>query len=85
MGRKDFNRNQCIKALKKIGFVKKNVRRGKHDKFVPPENLLKIKTEGQPSFIMIPRGKNLHCQLEILKEIWAFGGDELVDQFLELI
>ncbi len=85
MGRKDFNRKQCIKALKKLGFTKKNVRKGKHDKFVPPENLLKNKREGQPSFIMVPRGRNLHCQLEILKELWAFGGDELVDAFTKYI
>ena len=85
MGRKDFNRKQCVKALKKLGFIKKNVRRGKHDKFVPPENLLFNKREGQPSFIMVPRSRSLHCQLEILKELWAFGGDELVDSFIKYI
>jgi len=85
MGKNDFNRRQCIKGLKKIGFVKKNSRRGKHDKFIPPEDLLINKREGQPSFIMVPRGKNLHCQLEILKELWAFGGDNLVSDFLKYI
>ena len=59
------------------------MRRGKHDKFIAPENLLFNKQEGQPSFIMIPRGKKLHCQLEILKELWAFSGDELIDKFLK--
>jgi hypothetical protein len=85
MGRKDFNRKQCIRALKKLGFIQNNIRRGKHDKFVPPENLLKNKREGQPSFIMVPRSKNIHCQLEILKELWAFGGDELVGSFIDKI
>ncbi len=83
--RANFNRKECIKSLKKLGFVKKNVRRGKHDKFFAPENLLKNKQENQPPFIMVPRARQLHCQLEILKEIWAFGGDELVNKFIDNI
>jgi len=34
---------------------------------------------------MTPRSRKIHCQLEILKEIWAFGGDELVKKFKDLI
>jgi len=83
MRRVDFNRKQCIKSLKKLGFIKKNTRRGKHDKFVAPNNLLENRREGQPSFITVPRSRQIHCQLEIQKEIWAFGGDELVKEFLD--
>jgi len=61
MGRQDFNRKQCIRALLKLGFVKDNKRRGSHDKFKAPEHVL---------------------QLEILKELWAFGGDAFVEEFL---
>jgi len=31
---------------------------------------------------MVPRSRQLHCQLEILKELWAFGGDAFVEEFL---
>ena len=85
MGRKDFNRKQCIKALIKLGFIKKNTRRGSHDKFTPPQTILDKRQPNQPPFIMVPRSRKIHCQLEILKEIWAFGGDELVKQFENLI
>lgn len=85
MGKNDFNRHQCIRALEKLGFVKKNVRHGKHDKYTPTDYLLQKRQSGQPSFIMVPRSRNLHCQLEILKELWAFGGDELVNKFLSHI
>jgi hypothetical protein len=34
---------------------------------------------------MVPRSKQLHCQLEILKELWALGGDGLAEKFLNLI
>lgn len=34
---------------------------------------------------MVPRSRKIHCQLEILKEIWAFGGDKLVNDFLSNI
>jgi len=83
MSKADFNRKQCIKSLKKLGFIKKNTRRGKHDKFVAPSDLLESKQENQPPFIMVPRARKIHCQLEIRKEVWAFGGDELVKKFLD--
>lgn len=83
MKRIDFNRKQCIKSLKKLGFVKRNIRRNKHDKFFAPDYLIKSKQENQPPFIGVPRSRQIHCQLEIMKEIWAFGGDELVQEFLD--
>lgn len=79
MGRKDFNRNQCIKALKKIGFQSKNNRRGNHDKFVCPLS----NNPDQPSFIVVPRSRQIHCQFAILKELKNIGGDELVNKFLD--
>lgn len=85
MGKDDFNRKQCIKALIKLNFIQDNRRRGKHDKFKAPEYLIKQKQKNQPPFIMVPRSKQLHCQLEILKEIWAFGGDDLVKKFLNFV
>ena len=86
MGRKDFNRKQCIKSFKKLGFVKRNVRkRGNHDKYIPPEKYLKNKRDDQPPFITVPRSRKIHCQLEILKELWALGGEDLVKEFLKNI
>ncbi|HBB38209.1 MAG: hypothetical protein UV82_C0002G0115 [Candidatus Magasanikbacteria bacterium GW2011_GWD2_43_18] len=82
MGRQDFNRKQCIRALLKLGFVKDNKRRGSHDKFKAPEHVLQQRQANQPPFIMVPRSRQLHCQLEILKELWAFGGDAFVEEFL---
>lgn len=83
MGRKDFNRKQCIRALLKLGFVKNNKRRGAHDKYKAPEYLLNQRQENQPPFIMVPRSRKIHCQLEILKELWAFGGDDIVENFIK--
>ena len=80
MGRNDFNRKQCIRSLLKLSFVESNKRRGNHDKFTAPDNIIKNK---RPNFIMVPRSRKLHCQLEILKEIRAFGGDSLVEEFLD--
>lgn len=86
MGNKDFNRNQCIKSLEKLGFVKRNKRKfGNHDKYVPPDKYIKNRVPHQPPFIMVPRSRKIHCQLEILKELWALGGDELVKGFLDNI
>jgi len=79
MGINNFNRRQCICALKKIGFQQVNSRRGKHDKFTPPSSV--ISTSSNPPFIMVPRHKNLHCQNAIIKELSDMGGDELVKKF----
>ena len=85
MGKNDFNRRQCIKALKKIGFEEKSSRRGNHDKFVAPKCFLKNKQPNQPPFIMISRNRNIHCQRAIIRELYNFGEDELVKDFLENI
>jgi len=85
MGRKDFKRKECIKALLKLGFEKSNKRRGNHDKFKAPTHLLKDRQANQPPFIMLPRSRKIHCQLEILKELWALGGEKLIDEFWEYI
>ena len=75
-----FRRTRCISALKKLGFVIKKSRRGKHDKYMSPDVYLEQKRDRQPPFIMVPRGK-LHCQDEIVKELRNLGGDELVREF----
>jgi len=85
MGKNDFKRNECIKALNRLGFKIKNKRRGPHDKFTAPEKYLENKQPHQPPFIMVPKARKIHCQLEILKELWALGGDKLVEEFLKLI
>ena len=85
MGKNDFNRRQCIRALKRLGFEEKNSRRGNHDNFIVPARFLKNKQSNQPPFIMIPRNRNLHCQRAIIRELYNFGGDELVENFLKNI
>lgn len=80
-----FNRNRCISALLKLGFYQKFSRRGIHDKFVPPSKYLEFRQNNQPPFIMIPRGRKLHCQNEIVKELRNLGGDDLVKQFEEYL
>ena len=75
MGENTFNRRQCVRALKKLGFFLDNKRSGKHDKYkAPPQNT-------NPSFIMIPRHNEIHCQDEIIKELEKMGGKELVEKF----
>jgi len=76
-----FNRKRCMRALLKLGFFKKNTRRGSHDKYVPSDKYLGNRTNNQPPFIMIPRSRVLHCQNEIVKELRNLGGDDLVKQF----
>ncbi|MCK4592584.1 hypothetical protein KAT63_04070 [Candidatus Parcubacteria bacterium] len=84
MSKKDFNRKQCIKALKKIGFQKKNNRRGNHDKFVAPQCFLNNNSESPP-FIVVPRSRQMHCQFAILQELKIMGGNNLVEKFLKNI
>ena len=50
MGKNDFNRRQCIRALKKLGFEEKSSRRGSHDKFVVPKCFLKNRQSNQLPF-----------------------------------
>lgn len=75
MGGWNFNRNECIRALKKLGFVYKNSRHGHHDKFLSPI------PGAVPPFIMIPRHRVLHCQNAVVKELRKMGGEEMVEKF----
>jgi len=84
MGKDDFTRNECIRALEAIGFRKKNVRRGKHDKYIPPDRFKGMLRAGRRPFIMVPHGE-LHVQREIVKEIRILCGEELAQEFLEKI
>ncbi|PIT90273.1 MAG: hypothetical protein COU22_03115 [Candidatus Komeilibacteria bacterium CG10_big_fil_rev_8_21_14_0_10_41_13] len=81
--RYSFSRKQCIKSLKKIGFVKKTKRRGKHDKYEPPFILEGLSKNIRP-FIMIPRHK-FYCQDAIVSEIEKLCGEEMVKKFLNNI
>jgi hypothetical protein len=81
MGKSNFSRAQCIRALKELGFTKDTIRHGKHDKFYPPIAI--VIQPGEPEFIMIPRHGKLRCQFEILKELKAMGGEELEKAFIE--
>jgi predicted RNA binding protein YcfA (HicA-like mRNA interferase family) len=73
VGERDFTRNECVRALYKLGFLLAN-RRGKHDKYV---------LDGR--FIMVPRHAVLHCQREIVAELRRMGGDDLAERFIELV
>mgnify|MGYP001610799050 CR=1 FL=1 len=75
MGENVFNRRQCIRALTKLGFLFDNKRSGKHDKYKSPFSNI------NPSFIMIPRHNELHCQDAIIKELEKMGGLPLVEKF----
>ncbi len=81
----NFNRKQCTGAIKKLGFVLKNKRSGKHDKYVPPQEIAKKLTADQPHFIMIPRHGELRCQLEIISELRVMGGETLVEAFKQYL
>ena len=81
MGELNFNAKQCLRAFKQLGFTLANKRRGRHDKFVPPKDIADKLSGVQPRFIMVPRHRELHCQSEILSELRAMGGEELVSRF----
>ena len=81
MGGYNFSRKQCIRALIRLGFILKNKRSGRHDKFEPPSSILNKLSGNQPKFIMAPRHNELHCQNEIITELRAMGGDALLKQF----
>ena len=77
----NFSKEECFRALFKIGFIKESqpARRSPYDKYlVPPE----YKQEMRRPFIMIPHGRKLRCQRAILKELKEFGGEELVTKFI---
>ena len=83
MGGYNFNKRQCIGALKNLGFYLNNDRCGEHDKYnFPPQYAIPA---GYRPFIMIPRHNELRIQHKIIKELKAAGGDELVEKFLKLL
>lgn len=81
MGETNFNKRQCIRALKKIGFYESTKRGSLHEKWYPPQDITDRLSPQQPHFITIPRHNELRVQRELLKELKAMGGDELVEQF----
>ena len=74
----NFNRQECFRALMKLGFIVATKRNGSHDKLTAP-------FPANPPFIMLPRHSRLHCQQAIIRELRKMGGDELVQKFLENI
>lgn len=83
MGELNFNKRQCVRALKKLGFCLDNDRRGTHDKYAFPSGYT-IPAGFRP-FIMIPRHNELKLQHKIIKELKSVGGDELVEKFMSLL
>ena len=83
MGELNFNKRQCVRALKKLGFCLNNDRRGTHDKYTFPNGY--TIPEGFRPFIMIPRHNELKLQYKIVKEIKSIGGDDLVEKFMNLL
>jgi hypothetical protein len=81
MGDFNFNKRQCLHAFKKLGFYEGGKRRGNHDKYYPPKEIADKLRADQAHFIMIPRHNELHIQHEIVKELEAMGGAELVEKF----
>lgn len=82
MGDYNFNKRQCVRALKKLGFYLSNDRRGDHDKYQFPARY--VIPAGYRPFIMIPRHNELRVQHKIIKELRAIGGDDLVGEFTRL-
>ena len=85
MGGLNFNTRQCVRALRKLGFLLANKRHGRHDKYVPPSEIGQTLTGNQPRFIMVPRHGDLHCQVDIIRELKAMGGEALVEEFKRLL
>lgn len=80
MSNRTFDKRQCLKALKKIGFYKSsNQRRGNHDKYLVPDYLKR----DNHKFIMIPRHNKLIIQNEIKKELKEIGGKKLLSEFID--
>lgn len=83
MGGWNFNKNQCVRALLRIGFTLNNRRHGQHDKYDVPSAFRGQLPFNVPPFIMIPRHNELRLQNKIVKEIEKIGGQELVEKFKE--
>jgi len=76
-----FTRQECIRALLRIGFIDKSKRKAKHDKYKPPYVLETIPKNIKP-FIMVPR-HDFYCQDAIVAEIKKLCGQAMVDKFLD--
>jgi len=85
VGTNDFTRKDCIRALRRLDFWCNRGRRGRHDKFIPPQYILESLASSAPRFIMVPRHSQIHCQREIIQELRAMGGEELVRAFTDLL
>ena len=85
MGLHDFRYLECRRALRKLGFWLDTSRRGRHDKYVAPDFLKRTLSPGAPEFITVPRHRELHCQMEIVRELGRIGGDDLVQRFRRLL
>ena len=48
----NFNKRQCIRALRKLGFYENSKRGRLHDKWFPPLDLSRNIHPGQPHFII---------------------------------
>lgn len=81
MGETNFNKRQCVRALRKLGFNENSKRGGLHEKWLPPQDLASKLQPRQARFVMIPRHNELRVQREILKGLEAMGGRELVERF----
>lgn len=85
MGDWNFNRDQCVKVLLKLGFTLNNKRHGGHDKFAVPERYHSKIQAGRRPFIMVPRHSELRLQHKIIRELELIGGVELVEEFRKLL
>ncbi|MFH1145450.1 MAG: hypothetical protein V1707_00595 [bacterium] len=83
MGETNFNRRQCLRALRRLGFTITHARHGRHDKYYPSLEISRGLSGQQSKFIMIPRHNELRCQSEILQELRQMGGDRLVANFTQ--
>ena len=81
MGDLNFTTQQCLRALQRLGFTFSNRRGGRHNKLIPPQEILRVLSGAQPRFIMVPRHRELRCQNEIVRELKVMGGESLVEKF----
>lgn len=81
MGETNFNKRQCVRALRKLGFYENTKRGSLHEKWFPPQDIASRVQPQQALFIMVPRHNELRVQRELLKELEAMGGKELVEKF----
>lgn len=78
----NFNQKQCVRSLKRIGFVNKS-KRSKHFKFFPPDYIKNQIQSGKPQFIIVSNHRELRTQKLIIQELNKMGGKKLADSFIE--